>query len=511
MKKTWKRLLALITATLMLVGMLPAAVMAAPDGGQAGNPTNGSVTIIKNGDTEDEFLSGAQFSFYQLASINNANDKWTYTVNKAYEGALGAVSNANLNSLPSGVWDKEDMIDTLTALSVNDKATAISGVSQADTGSTGATSLNLGIYLVKETKTPDGYMASKPFIVAVPSTNNYDKDGAGSGLVYEITARPKNSSQTITKETTVKDVGVGTIVPYTLKTKMPNYGSEYTNVVFNIYDKMSSGLSFDANSLKVYVGGVEVKAAANTFELVTTGFTGKDEDKTFEIRFVKAYIEANTGKDIQVNYSATVNENAVYTNGNTAGIKYNNTPSEESDATSKKVNVYTFGIDLTKTGEGVDANGLDGAVFNLVSDAGGQITASVNGTKVFVVDKDGKKAELATATIATEKGKLVIKGLAAGTYTLTELRSPAGYTLLKNPIKIEINKDADGKFASAKVDGNDVTGISDGIVPVAVANSKGFSLPDTGGMGTYLFTIGGVILMLGAAIILLTMRKKNRV
>lgn len=136
-------------------------------------------------------------------------------------------------------------------------------------------------------------MASKPFIVSVPSTNNYDKNNTeenaeGTSFVYDIVAQPKNSKMSVEKEiiTTDKTAHIGGYVEYKIKTQIPKYGTEYKDPIFNIYDKMSDGLSFvndGSHTLKVTVGTTEINEGTGTYELVRTGL----RDKTFEIRFKK--------------------------------------------------------------------------------------------------------------------------------------------------------------------------------------------------------------------------------
>ena len=69
--------------------------------------------------------------------------------------------------------------------------------------------------------------------------------------------------------------------------------------------------------------------------------------------------------------------------------------------------------------------------------------------------------------------------------------------------------------ASAKVDGNPVTmlednGSANAEAPLTVVNTRGFDLPETGDNGTMMFTIVGILLMAGAAgMIVLTLRKKR--
>lgn len=511
MKKLWKKLLAVTTAVMMAITFITAMANAnATDG-------KGSVTIIKNGEKSDEFLAGAKFSFYKIASITNSEGKdWKYTVEEAYREKLGDNGIAkNLNDLPSSAWEAE--IDVLAATN----ATAIkeSEASAEKTGSTGATELPLGVYLVKETTTPAGYVASKPFIVSVPSTDNYDTAGKeGTEFIYNITAKPKNSKMSVDKTIVNEDktAYIGGFVEYKVETQIPKYGTEYTNPVFNIYDKMSNGLSFvndAAHKLKVFVGGTEIVERENTYTLATNGLS---DEKTFEIQFAKAFLEnkENKGKKVEVTYYAQVNENAVYINENSANITYQNKPGETTDATPSKKNVYTYGIDLTKKGDkSADADGLDGAEFTLAAANGEMISILVNGKKVAVNGES--KGGFQTTTVEKEnknkKGKLVFKGLKAGTYTLTETKSPSGYSLAKNPITIVITAKEDGSLADATVDGisvkNNMT--EDGVVPVGLQNKSGFNLPATGGMGTYLFTIGGLVIMAGAALLLIASKKRR--
>ena len=510
MKKLWKKLLAVTTAVMMAITLLPAMANAnATDG-------KGSVTIIKNGEKSDEFLAGAKFSFYKIASITNSEGKdWKYTVEEAYREKLGDNGIAkNLNNLPSSAWEAK--IDVLAAIN----ATAIkeSEASAEKTGSTGATELPLGVYLVKETTTPAGYVASKPFIVSVPSTDNYDTAGKeGTEFIYNITAKPKNSKMSVDKTIVNEDktAYIGGFVEYKVETQIPKYGTEYTNPVFNIYDKMSNGLSFvnddndTAHKLKVVVGGTEIVEGADTYTLATNGLSDR---KTFEIQFAKAFLEnkENNGKKVEVTYYAQVNENAVYINENSANITYQNKPGETTDATPSKKNVYTYGIDLTKNGDkSADADGLDGAEFTLAAANGEMISILVNGKKVAVNGES--KGGFQTTTVENKKGKLVFKGLKAGIYTLTETKSPSGYSLAKNPITIVITANEDGSLADATVDGNSVKDnmTEAGVVPVGLQNKSGFSLPATGGMGTYLFTIGGLVIMAGAALLLIASRKRR--
>lgn len=541
MKKLWKKFLATAIAMMMVVALLPAVAMADDETEEPVTPTepeveeaaknSGSLTIIKNGEKTTEYLSGAVFTVYKLAAISNQGDNWTYTVQEQYKTTLGDDGTAkNLNELETTTW--EGKIDTLASNANNDTTGKTESTATGLDGKTTISNLSLGIYLVKETTTPSGYVASKPFIVSIPSTDNYNKDSkksenVGTKLVYDITAQPKNEPINIEKTVTSdKNVGIGETVNYVIETTIPNYGSEYTKKNFKIYDKMSSGLTLNVNSIKVYVEEnitkdsdlnslTPVEASDDTYTKTTSDLSN---NKTFELAFSTNYVEKNKKKKVVVTYSATVNENAVYEIGNEAGLTYESKPGTDTEDKTDKENVYTYTIDLTKTGDKAEhTGGLNGAVFTLATtNSDNLVDIVVNGTKTEVnaKEKKGLKTEKTTIDAEEKDGKLIIRGLPAGTYTLTETESPAGYTLLKNPVTIVIAAGEDGKIDTTKttVDGKnnaDAVNADNGKVSVGIKNKSGFSLPSTGGTGTILYTAVGLLIMAGAA--LLMMSRKRRV
>lgn len=530
MKKLLKQLLAVTTAIMMAITLLPAMANAEE------NPrTTGTLQIIKHGKDKETLLGGAEFTFYKLASITNStNDStgtnWKYTVVDHYKDALGESNKAkNLNDLPSKTWEVKKTIDKLSVLAESDPSKGIiSGKTAADGAEKGYTpkkELAFGVYLVKETTTPSGHVAGEPFIVSIPSTNNYDgKEAEGNRFVYNIVAEPKNSEVPVTKTADDTSVAIGQTVTYTVKTTIPKYGTEYfytdkngNEVVpkFEVYDTLSKGLTLNKKPITVKVGDKEISDKNYTIK-----FKDTDPDiapKTFLLSFNSDYLKTmGSSQAITITYSAKVNENAVYENGNTAGVKYSNKPGENGvgDPVENKENVYTYGIDLTKTGDkNGDEAGLNGAEFTLSSVNGDLLTVVINENNVVVNKKTTDSIATGYEKANGEKanGKLVFKGLAEGTYTLTETKAPAGYTLLKNPITIEIKATKEGTIESATVDGKpiDINTIENGVVPVNIENHSGFTLPGTGGMGTYIFTIGGLVVMAGAVLLLVSSKKKR--
>ena len=120
----------------------------------------------------------------------------------------------------------------------------------------------------------------------------------------------------------------------------------------------------------------------------------------------------------------------------------------------------------------------------------------------------------ATATTGSD-GKITFTGLAAGAYTITELKTLDGYNLLTSPINLTIAFDGtatSNKFTYTSTGAVEVTeskAPENGIVKLEVENSKGTVLPSTGGIGTTIFYVVGSILVLAAAGLLIAGRKKE--
>lgn len=116
--------------------------------------------------------------------------------------------------------------------------------------------------------------------------------------------------------------------------------------------------------------------------------------------------------------------------------------------------------------------------------------------------------------------------LPACAYIITEIATDDGYTLLKDAITVVITSaengivcDVCGKSgitATATVNGDAVGMIEDNgslsaIVPMSVVNTRGFDLPQTGENGTWMFAVGGVLIVsLSAAVIFFILAKKRK-
>ena len=216
------------------------------------------------------------------------------------------------------------------------------------------------------------------------------------------------------------------------------------------------------------------------YTLVTAGLTdGCDFEVTVDLAAL--YKDGIIGEDdlgvtpVTVTYTATLKE------GTTAGDYYNTAwvsyPNSETE--QDKVKVETFKIDVFKYDQ-ADEKGLAGAEFALYDET--------------AIDQDGNLIEGATPVlegiVSGEDGHVVIDGLDAGKYALVETKAPDNYVKSDTPLMLAIE-----------------AGIEPNVANVKFANSK---IPHTGGMGTTLFTIGGVVLLAAAGTLFVVSRRKQQ-
>lgn len=267
---------------------------------------------------------------------------------------------------------------------------------------------------------------------------------------------------------------------------------------------MTEGLTLNEDSIKVQISGVDVDTSKYTLKTSGVG------NYTFTIDFDNTWIADQIGKSIIINYSATLNENAIISgdNKNTANLQYGNKPENEKDTTPDSVTTTkTWKVDVEKftyvqnEGGGQTEQKLAGATFTLSKDnTGSNPIAFVSlGNNVYRVAMTGDTSTVTEIT-TDASGKFTLQGLDSDTYYLTEKKAPTGYNKLAGPVTVTI--DNEGKINKTNDNPN-------GVTAVKIQNSSGSKLPTTGGMGSILFYIFGAVLMFGAAVLLITKCRMN--
>ena len=361
---------------------------------------------------------------------------------------------------------------------------------------------------------------SVPFFVSLPFTD------ANGNSVTDIYAYPKNSTGNVDIDKEIDLVGTTAING---KQANANIGDEITYKVtysvpvpenglteLKIVDTMDKGLTFTNNASNITV---EATSTGKELAYGTEYEVSLDEtNNKVTINFDKYLnsLQKNSTEEFTITYKVKLNESAVLGqagNKNKVELKYKNYDETDSKTKTpdKEVKIFTYGIDLTKQGEG--GAKLSGVEFKL-TDGNNEINVKQSGNAYY----PSKDADASSTVTTDNDGKIYIRGLKPGTYKLTETKTNNGYVLLKNPVVIVITEDSNTPgVATAIVGGKAVTMNSDqnnkdsatAEVPLTVVNSKGFNLPATGGRGIALFTIAGIAIV-AAAGSLLFMRKRSK-
>lgn len=366
------------------------------------------------------------------------------------------------------------------------------------------TDLDYGYYLVYQTGTKE----LKSSLVTVDE--------------LEKTVNLKGEAPSIEKTADKETVEIGQVVTYTIKGIIPDT-TGYDSYVYKIKDTLSNGLDFVKNAQGEaqvgtdYVVSVQIKDGA---AITPTATLSEDNNRTMTLDlsdWIKAN-QASKGQEFTVTYYAKVNANAVVTEKNCASLEYGNDQSNTTTTKPSEAKTPTYPLQIHKSIKDNKDSYLAGAIFRLYKteqDAKANtnpiaVTGSNGSYTVDLVQAgDNKQYDMESIGDGTTVSKgmnLKLNGLAAGDYWLVETKAPDGYSGITAPIKITIIKSNDtdeGKWTIKKdtvVEGDKI---------IDIENSAGTLLPGTGGMGTILFTVVGVALILVVAASFVISRRKR--
>lgn len=296
-------------------------------------------------------------------------------------------------------------------------------------------------------------------------------------------------------------------VPFQLTATLPSNFDDYTEYYLEFADTLSEGLTYNKDA-KVYLVNGDNQTD------ITSSFTIAEDGSSFKINNLKSISGVTASSKIVVEYTAKLGSNAVIGskgNPNTVKLVYSNNPNyegkgEESpkgNTPEKNVKVFTYQTIINKLNEKKEA--LPGAEFTLVKK-----------------NKDGSTKNVDVVKNA-EGTSFTFKGLDAGDYVLKETKTPDGYNTIK-PIEFTINAkygtdESKEKIELTELSVNVTSGdvksddfksnLSDGSLTVGIVNRKGSLLPSTGGMGTTILYVIGSILVLVAAVLLITKKRMD--
>ena len=546
-----------------------------PETYQITSATKGTITLTWDaGDTEGNTVTATAYQVisvnydYDVDVPKNPEFTWVEAVrpwvNSGYSAYINGTDGFVTESFNNETVPAETMkafADAMAnAIRKGDISTQAAKTGTSSSDSLQLTDLDMGAYLIL---LEGGTKIYEPVFVSIVPTWN---EGSSSWELNNLSQSATVKSQALTLTKTVYDkdnlttpltedeyqagiagtskyaqVSIGDTVTYMLVANVPDYPANATATGYQISDDLPSGMTLNNASVQVYgmaTGSLNTEAGtlltAGTGEAYTltttdatrpgTGTTSVDFNLEFDYSKIKNYDK------IRVVYTATANSNIYVVgqnsnttgNQNTAYLDYNNNPYEVTPISWKNAEdtatVYTYGIKVNKVDD--EGQALSGAKFTLSANANGDTPIGFVGSNATYCKATSDETGV-TEIEVDSNGLLTLSGLDAGTYYLTETKAPGGYNKLSAPILVEI-KDLKNGIADAEPKGPNgkpeytpansaETEANDGYVPLTVVNSKGFTLPSTGGMGTVLFTTIGIVLMGGGLVLLLLyLRRRNR-
>ena len=613
----------------------------------------GGESALGNGEAGYGYaIKGVEFSYVQVADIvqfsESENDSRTdshvevlYAIDKTkgadflkalgLENGLNRYTNADQLDSSKYFYQSDVLIDALAA-ALESNSTVVKNALEAyisanggaampltdSYGKTKAENLNLGLYLVVETKVPEMVVSTTdPFLVSVPMTsvNGTNATDGGTRWIYDITLYPKNLTGIPSLEKTLREnqndtgkhqgsassitdgyahtgtASAGDTIDYQIISTLPSITSESTYLsCYTFVDTLSKGLSYNQGDvvLELFADAACMDSVAKWTEAdgkFTVAYNTTDTgDSVMTIEMTAAGLtEINTSKvvysgasmvnsgysdcTVRITYAAKMDSSSDLVfgdkgNDNKVVLTWKRSSQNYYDTLVDDCHVFTYGIDLTKLfsdGKG-DFSKVEFLIQNKTDNYFVKAELNKDEGVYYVVDHVTDKAEathFVPVKTADSKGKIVVKGLEDDAYTLTEVRTDSGYVLLKQGIDVVIsqkNTDAscaiygtdvlgliqnDPRYASiikdngdlhnmpqkhlehklltasANVDGKKVNMVEDNgsinaEAPLTVVNTSGFDLPQTGDHGTWMFTVGGIVLMASAMVmIFIVCRKKS--
>ncbi|HEM3633011.1 TPA: LPXTG cell wall anchor domain-containing protein [Streptococcus suis] len=531
-----KRIFTLLTVLLTVLGMNARPVFAASNTDQAelkitnieGNPT---VTLYKIGEgvynaTNDSFIRFDYASGVKLTETGPTAEEITNIANGILDGAIKAKSTQTVPII--------DNTATYTA--------------------TGA-----GVYIAILTGATDGRSFNPILLAASYNSEGKLTSGSVDSkakYLYGQTSVAKSTLPSIDKtvsgvtaDADKNSASLGQVLTYSLNVTLPSYPTQAKNKTVFISDTMSEGLTFDYASLTISWNG-QTLIADTTGQFKTQGDILIAKAVKVGNGFNLAFVYDNLNEIAPVvTYKGIINDKAVvggtgnankaeffYARNPNSGNTYedpNNKPNPQNDNTiankEDSETVYTYQIAFKKV-DSITKAPLAGAVFGIYSDA-----ETKQLVDIVTTNADGY-------AISTKVGK--------GTYYLKEITAPTGYSLntnvytaeaswtsatttssasstrseytsvvgeakdstqvgwLKNNVFYKLDNKPEGtdvqaaylKATTTTAQNTTVTTTNPtagaGTVSIAdVPNTKLGELPSTGGMGTYLFTFIGVLVL----------------
>ncbi|PKJ52838.1 hypothetical protein CWE34_25610 [Bacillus sp. SN10] len=437
-------------------------------GFEAVSTSNGS---IGHGNHLDAIFLGTEPCVSATKSVDKegqvkAGDELTYNVKVKNDGGDIAANSIFTDAIPAGT----EYVPGSIQVTKNEKTDSITDEKDTDSGyyQDGKVTVDLGdlpntdilpdgVTVQFKVKVLSGYVnqeiKNKANVAYKNLLVNKDQSVDTNEVVNNVIVKEaKVESKKTAKNLQDKNIEVGDEIEYTIQMRNTVSDSIVKNAV--IEDQLPEGLEYVPGTLQVNGQSVTDAEGDDTGQYVQGKVTGQLGDITdTEWRTVVFHAKVKAGQEgTAIQNTATVTGDDI-------------TPQEPT----MEIKVQPLGqIEIEKVDAADSTIKLKNAVFQ-------------------IIDKDGKEVGKLTTD---ENGKATSELLLLGKYTVKEIKAPDGYMLLKDPIEVEV---------------------SSPLQKITVENTKnGWNIPHTGGIGTTLFYLIGMIIMVAALVVFFRKRAKNK-
>ncbi len=544
MKQTMKKCLTLLLALALLFTMaVPAAAAPATDNKEI------TFTDVAQGDT---------VKAYQV--MKYADGYNAYVFDEGFEITLKSVlgHEANLDEEMKNANDtalKHIMISYVHMAS----STATTGVSlpapvqevTADADNKVQMTFEPGYYLLLVSTTATNNRTYMPVTVFVQVKNGDVKvSAAGKDITTPLPVSFKHENgPTVNVQVSDDSKGtaewkttaggrVGEEMSFYMEVTTPNYESEFSLTTLAAKCRLA-GLNYVAGSMKATATNA---ASAEIANVIQNTDVGTDGNLTVNLDYSKLSVAASARK-VYLHFRAVAAPEAVAAKATaTADLQYvfSMEPTVVKTTAATTATVYTYAFSLAKTSDedkegGTGKKPLTNAGFTLYTDAGmanavSMIKETVGGETYYRPALAGETGvTVLLADMGTGQNTLLVRGLDAATYYLKETKVPSGYYAPKGGFAVQLTGDREavsealtGKLAATSsftatnnatdgvlINSSVLNGTEQNRLDASLKNSSTPVLPTTGGVGTVMFTVVGLLCM-GAALWFFLFARRRR-
>lgn len=544
-----------LTAALSFGGVMAPVTMAFAAEGAAA--TNNSIKINKNSDNGDVTYKAYQIFKADVVDGTDGSGKVVSNIDWASTKAQNAVLNYLSNVPNSGINTSSSAQAAAKYLTDHANGTGettpiengnlFNGLAKEVVKSVDQTGSSFTTDDVFKPQDGNGNALQGYYLFVTDestlSTDQEVKKNTGTSPIFAVvgdalvTVTEKTSIPTVVKK--VKndngndwadkaDSQMGQKVEYKLTGTVASNIATFDTYHYEFSDKLSDGLTADDSSVIVKIG--DKILSPNTTPGAKTGYDASiDSTNTLTVKFADLKTAAeqvgatlNGGSNVVVTYTAMLDPMKATNvtvggvgNDNAVKLIYSNNPMGEGTGESvpDTVRDYTYALELIKQDADSDTTKIDNVEFTI------QATDPDDAdSKGMYVGSEGTLVNKAYKFKTANGGKINVKGLDAGTYTVHEVEgSNPGYNTLEdftftikpeglnkdegvaldektavNTLKVTVQKPDSATMVTPSVDGGTVT--------LTVKNKKGSNLPLTGLNGvTFTWIAGGAVLCIGVA------------